>query len=36
VKTFTAAKAVGVESYYVEQNWELTQQSVAYLKTLVV
>jgi sugar phosphate isomerase/epimerase len=36
VKTFTAAKAAGVESYYVEQNWELTQQSVAYLKTLVV
>jgi sugar phosphate isomerase/epimerase len=36
VKTFTAAKAAGVASYYVEQNWELTQQSVAYLKTLVV
>ena len=35
-KTFAAAKAAGVESYYVEQNWELTQQSVAYLKTLVV
>jgi sugar phosphate isomerase/epimerase len=35
VKTFTAAKAAGVESYYVEQNRELTQQSVAYLKTLV-
>ena len=33
VKTFTAAKAAGVGSYYVEQNWELTQQSVAYLKT---
>jgi sugar phosphate isomerase/epimerase len=36
VKTFAAAKAAGVESYYVEQNWELTQQSIAYLKTLVV
>jgi sugar phosphate isomerase/epimerase len=36
VKTFTAAKAAGVTSYYVEQNWDLTQQSVAYLKTLVV
>ena len=36
VKTFTAAKAAGIQSYYVEQNWELTQQSVAYLKTLVV
>src|SRR5512139_2941106 len=36
VKTFTAAKAAGVRSYFVEQNWELTQQSVAYLKTLVV
>ena len=36
VKTFRAAKAAGVQSYYVEQNWELTQQSVAYLKTLAV
>ena len=36
VKTFQAAKAAGIQSYYVEQNWELTQQSVAYLKTLVV
>ena len=36
VKTFTAAKTAGIQSYYVEQNWELTQQSVAYLKTLVV
>jgi len=35
VKTFAAAKAARIESYYVEQNWELTQQSVAYLKTLV-
>jgi sugar phosphate isomerase/epimerase len=36
VKTFTAAKAAGVRSYFVEQNWELTKQSVAYLKALVV
>jgi sugar phosphate isomerase/epimerase len=36
VKTFTAAKTAGVQSYFVEQNWEFTQQSVAYLKTLVV
>jgi sugar phosphate isomerase/epimerase len=34
VATFKAAKTAGVQSYYVEQNWELTQQSVAYLKTL--
>jgi sugar phosphate isomerase/epimerase len=36
VKTFTAAKAGGVKNYYIEQSWELTQQSVAYLKTLNV
>jgi len=36
VKTFTVAKTGGVTSYFVEQNWELTQQSVAYLKTLEV
>jgi sugar phosphate isomerase/epimerase len=36
VKTFTAAKAGGVKNYFVEQSWELTQQSVAYLKTLKV
>jgi sugar phosphate isomerase/epimerase len=34
VKTFAAAKAGGVKNYFVEQSWELTQQSVAYLKTL--
>jgi sugar phosphate isomerase/epimerase len=34
VKTFTAAKVGGVKNYFVEQSWELTQQSVAYLKTL--
>jgi sugar phosphate isomerase/epimerase len=33
-KTFAAAKTGGVKNYFVEQNWELTQQSVAYLKTL--
>ncbi len=36
VKTFRAAKTGGVKNYFVEQNWELTQQSVAYLKTLTV
>jgi len=36
VKTFAAAKTGGVKNYFVEQNWELTQQSVAYLKTLKV
>ncbi len=36
VKTFTAAKVGGVKSYFVEQSWELTQQSVAYLKNLNV
>ncbi len=34
VKTFTAAKAGGVRNYFVEQSWEFTQQSVAYLKIL--
>ena len=36
VKTFTAAKAAGVKNYFVEQSWPLTQESVAYLKTLKV
>jgi sugar phosphate isomerase/epimerase len=36
VKTFRAAKVGGVKNYFVEQNWELTQKSVAYLKTLKV
>jgi sugar phosphate isomerase/epimerase len=36
VKTFTAARTGGVKNYFVEQNWELTRQSVAYLKTLDV
>ncbi len=35
-KTFSAAKKAGIKSYFVEQNWELTQQSVAYLKELKV
>ena len=35
-KTFTAARTGGVENYFVEQSWELTQRSVAYLKTLEV
>lgn len=33
-KTFAAAKVGGVKNYFVEQSWELTQPSVAYLKTL--
>jgi sugar phosphate isomerase/epimerase len=36
VKTFTAAKTGGVKNYFVEQSWELTKQSVAYLKKLKV
>jgi sugar phosphate isomerase/epimerase len=36
VKTFRAAKAAGIQSCYVEQSWELTAQSAAYLKTLAV
>jgi sugar phosphate isomerase/epimerase len=36
VKTFEAAKLGGVTSYYVEQNMELTRQSVAYLKALKI
>lgn len=36
VSTFRAAKVGGVKNYFVEQNWELTQQSVEYLKKLKV
>jgi sugar phosphate isomerase/epimerase len=36
VKTFEAAKIGGVKNYFVEQTWELTQESVAYLKNLKV
>ncbi|HTL16762.1 MAG TPA: sugar phosphate isomerase/epimerase [Patescibacteria group bacterium] len=35
-KTFSAAKSGGVKNYFVEQSWDLAQQSVAYLKTLNV
>ena len=34
VKTFQAAKVGGVKNYFVEQNMELTKESVAFLKTL--
>ena len=33
---FKAAKTGGLRNYFVEQNWDLTVQSVAYLKTLKV
>jgi hypothetical protein len=36
VKTFTAAKTGGVKNFFVEQNWDLTRQSVAYLQMLKV
>jgi sugar phosphate isomerase/epimerase len=36
VKTFTAAKIGGVKNYFVEQTWELTKESVAYLKDLKI
>jgi hypothetical protein len=35
-KIFTAAKTGGITNYFVEQSWDLTVQSVAYLKTLNV
>ena len=35
-KIFAAAKTGGVKNYFIEQNWDLTMQSVAYLKTLKV
>jgi len=34
VKTFKAAKIGGVKNYFVEQAWDLTKQSVAFLKKL--
>lgn len=34
-KIFAAATVGGVKNYFVEQSWDLTVQSVAYLKTLV-
>lgn len=36
VKTFQAAKTGGVRNYFVEQSWDLTPPSVAYLKGLRV
>jgi sugar phosphate isomerase/epimerase len=35
-KIFAAAKTGGLKNYFVEQNWDLTVQSVGYLKTLRV
>jgi sugar phosphate isomerase/epimerase len=35
-KIFAAAKTGGLKNYFVEQTWDLTVQSVAYLKTLKV
>ncbi len=35
-KIFAAAKTGGLRNYFVELNWDLTVQSVAYLKTLNV
>ena len=36
VKTFKAAKVGGVKNYFVEQNMDLTKESVAFLKNLKV
>jgi sugar phosphate isomerase/epimerase len=36
VETFTAAKVGGVKNYFVEQNMELTKESVAALKAMNV
>ena len=36
VKTFQAAKIGGVKNYFVEQNMDLTRDSVAFLRTLKV
>ncbi len=35
-KVFAGAKAAGIKNYFVEQTWDLTVQSVRYLKTLDV
>ena len=35
-KVFQAARTGGIRNYFVEQNWELTQESVAFLKLLNV
>jgi hypothetical protein len=36
VTTFKAARTGGVKNYFVEQNMELTKESVAYLRKLNV
>ena len=36
VKVFEAAKIGGLKHYFVEQNWDVTVRSVAFLKTLTV
>ena len=35
-KVFTAGKTAGLQNYFVEQTWDLTVKSVAFLKTLNV
>jgi hypothetical protein len=35
-KVFQSARIGGIRNYFVEQNWELTQESVAFLKLLNV
>ena len=35
-KVFTAGKTAGLQNYFVEQTWDLTVKSVAFLKTLTV
>jgi sugar phosphate isomerase/epimerase len=35
-KVFQAAKTGGVKNYFIEQNWDLTVQSAAFLKSLTV
>ena len=34
VKVFAAAKIGGLKNYFVEQGWDVTVKSVAFLKTL--
>jgi hypothetical protein len=36
VKVFQAAKIGGLKNYFVEQDWNVTVRSVAFLKTLNV
>jgi len=35
-KIFAAAKSGGLKNYFIEQNWQLTVQGVAYLKALKI